>query len=75
MDFSHDEPTRELMHRMESFLTEAVYPAEPVLARQLAESPDSWRAQPIVAELQQEARSGASGTFSCLEPIRTAPAV
>ena len=57
MDFSHDEPTRELMHRMESFLTEAVYPAEPVLARQLAESPDSWRAQPIVAELQQEARS------------------
>ena len=57
MDFTPDATTVELVTRMRAFLDERVYPAEPVLARQLAESPDDWSLRPIVRELQAEARA------------------
>ena len=57
MDFSHDDKTTALIETMTSFLEEHVYPAESVLRRQLHDSPDQWSPQPIVRELQAEARS------------------
>ena len=57
MDFAPDATTVEIVARMQAFLTECVYPAEAVLERQVAETPDDWSLRPIVQELQAEARS------------------
>ncbi len=57
MDFAPDAATVEIVARMQCFLTECVYPAEAVLERQVAETPDDWSLRPIVRELQAEARA------------------
>jgi len=59
MDFGHDERTRELAARLESFMDSHIYPAEPVhheQAAQAAEEGDPWRRPPVVAELKTAAR-------------------
>jgi len=56
MDFALDTRTTELLATLEAFMTERVYPAEALLAEQLAASPTSWAAPPVVAELRAEAR-------------------
>lgn len=56
MHFEYDEKTRGLMERVEAFLEEEVYPAEPVLEEQLRANPDRWSPQAIVRELQAKAR-------------------
>jgi acyl-CoA dehydrogenase len=57
MDFAQDAATTELLATLQDFMDERVYPAEPILAAQLAEHPDSWAQQPIVEELKAEAKS------------------
>ncbi|WP_353112619.1 acyl-CoA dehydrogenase family protein [Microbacterium sp.] len=57
MDFAFDSRTQGLIAELESFLHEEVYPAEPVLERELAANPDSWRPQPVVRALQESARA------------------
>lgn len=66
MDFAYDSRTRDLMERLNAFLVEEVYPAEPVLERQLRENPDRWDFQPIVTELRQKAR--ARGLWNLFHP-------
>jgi len=56
MDFSLDQVTTDLLATLQQFMDERVYPAEHILEQQLAEHPDVWGAQPIVHELQAEAR-------------------
>lgn len=56
MDFAPDERTEQLRKQLLPFLDSHVYPAEPVLAEQLAAAPDSWEPPPVIAELQQQAR-------------------
>ena len=59
MDFGHDERTRELAARLESFMDSHIYPAEPVhheQAAQAAEEGDPWRRPAVVAELKVAAR-------------------
>ena len=56
MDFAHDARTAVLIDEVRRFLDEEVVPAEPVLAEQLAATPDEWGARPIVRELQARAR-------------------
>lgn len=67
MDFTPDPLTEELAAQLESFLDSHVYPAEPVLAEQLAARPDSWDPPPIIAELQQRARQ--LGLWNLFLPI------
>src|SRR5690606_9449852 len=55
MDFGYDARTQELRDRLQSFMDDHVYPAEPVLAAQIAEGPQ-WTRPPVVAELQAAAR-------------------
>jgi acyl-CoA dehydrogenase len=57
MDFGFDATTVDHIARMEAFLEEKVYPAEPVLSEQVESTPDVWSLRPIVRELQQEARA------------------
>ena len=56
MDFAHDARTTALIDEVRAFLDEHVIPAEPVLAEQLATTPDEWGTRPIVRELQARAR-------------------
>ncbi|HEX3678943.1 MAG TPA: acyl-CoA dehydrogenase family protein, partial [Galbitalea sp.] len=56
MDFAFDQRTTELRATLLEFMADRVYPAEAVLAEQLAASSASWAQPPIVAELQAEAR-------------------
>ncbi|MCU1422573.1 MAG: hypothetical protein JWN36_2224, partial [Microbacteriaceae bacterium] len=57
MDFAHDATTVVLIDRMRAFLDEYVYPAEPELAAELAEHPDSWATPEVIRRLQAVARS------------------
>ncbi|BCL17390.1 acyl-CoA dehydrogenase family protein [Micromonospora sagamiensis] len=56
MDFGYDETTERLRERLLDFMTERVYPAEPVFERQARDRTDPWTVPPVVAELQAEAR-------------------
>ncbi|MCW4386049.1 acyl-CoA dehydrogenase family protein [Salinibacterium sp. SYSU T00001] len=56
MQFDYDDTTKQLLARVERFMTEHVYPAESVLEEQLAAEPERWSAPPVVAELREEAR-------------------
>lgn len=57
MDFAPDAVTRDVTARVQDFLDERVLPAEPVLAAQVAATPDGWGTRPVVRELQAEARA------------------
>ena len=57
MDFAHDATTVDLIDRMQAFLDDYVYPAEPELAAELAERPDSWGTPDVIRRLQAVARS------------------
>ncbi|MER7893386.1 acyl-CoA dehydrogenase family protein [Micromonospora sp. NPDC094482] len=56
MDFAYDSRTEELRAELAAFLTEHVYPAEPVHAEQVAAAGDPWARSPVLAELKVEAR-------------------
>ncbi|MFB6890739.1 acyl-CoA dehydrogenase family protein [Kitasatospora sp. NPDC056327] len=57
MDFAHDRRTLELSERLTEFMEREVYPAEPVLAAQLADpARPAWEIPPVIAELRSAAR-------------------
>jgi acyl-CoA dehydrogenase len=60
MDFGFSDEALALQQRATDFLTECVYPAEPVFAEQLAEQlaarPDGWTAPPVMEDLKRQAR-------------------
>ncbi|MFJ2865639.1 acyl-CoA dehydrogenase family protein [Kitasatospora sp. NPDC087314] len=57
MDFAYDARTNALREQLLAFMDQHVYPAEAVLAEQLADpARPSWNVPPVVAELQAEAR-------------------
>jgi acyl-CoA dehydrogenase len=59
VDFAHDERTQDLVARLQAFLTEQVYPAEPLLTEQVAAARGTahqWSRPPVVEELKTEAR-------------------
>jgi acyl-CoA dehydrogenase len=57
MDFALDSTTTDLLARLQEYMDERVYPAEAVLAEQLAAAPGDWSQQPVIAELTTEARA------------------
>src|SRR6266851_1170536 len=59
MDFAYDARTEELREQLTAFMTEHGYPAEPVLAAQVAQAESGgrrWERPPVMAELKAEAR-------------------
>jgi acyl-CoA dehydrogenase len=56
MDFGFDDRTQELHDTLTDFMTECVYPAEPVYAAQVAAAGDPWSRPPVMAELKAQAR-------------------
>ncbi len=73
MHFSHDDATLELCKRLNDFMDSHVYPAEQVLAQQLADGP-KWTTRPIVEELKTAARErGLWNLFHELPNLTYAP--
>jgi acyl-CoA dehydrogenase len=56
MDFAYDDVTLALVERLEAFMDECVYAAEPAFFRQRAEAEDPWAPAPVLEELKAEAR-------------------
>jgi acyl-CoA dehydrogenase len=59
MDFGYDARTEEFRKRLQAFMDERVYPAEPVFAAQAranAEAGQRWQRPAVVAELKADAR-------------------
>ncbi|MFF2145941.1 acyl-CoA dehydrogenase family protein [Kitasatospora sp. NPDC058190] len=57
MDFAYDARTNELREQLLAFMDEHVYPAEPVLAEQLADpARGAWVVPPVIADLKAAAR-------------------
>ena len=46
MDFAYDDVTVALVERLQAFMDECVYPAEPAFFRQRAEAEDPWAPAP-----------------------------
>ncbi|MFI1520362.1 MULTISPECIES: acyl-CoA dehydrogenase family protein [Kitasatospora] len=58
MDFGYDARTTELLGELGAFMDEFVYPAEPVLAAQLADPARApWSVPPVVGELRAAAKA------------------
>ena len=57
MDFAPDETTRDYQARLNAFMDDFVYPAEPVYHRQRAEAGDPNFHPPVLEDLKREARS------------------
>lgn len=56
MDFAFDAKTEELRERLNAFMDEVIYPAEPIAHQQLADAPDAWGPPPILEDLKAEAQ-------------------
>jgi acyl-CoA dehydrogenase len=56
MNFEFDARTEQLRKELLAFLSERVYPAEPVFAAQVAAAADRWERPPVVDELKAAAR-------------------
>jgi acyl-CoA dehydrogenase len=56
MDFAYDDVTLSLVERLQAFMDECVYPAEPTFFRQRSEAQDPWAPAPVLEELKAEAR-------------------
>jgi acyl-CoA dehydrogenase len=56
MDFSLSDATSSLLGELTSFMTDVIYPAEPVYAEQLRNSGQPHTSPPIMEELKAEAR-------------------
>ena len=56
MDFAFDAKTEELSKKLNSFMDEFVYPAEPIAHQQMADAPDHWGPPPILDDLKAQAK-------------------
>ncbi|HSO52718.1 MAG TPA: acyl-CoA dehydrogenase family protein, partial [Actinomycetes bacterium] len=70
MDFEPSDKCRELSERLEAFMAEAVIPAEPVYAEQMAASGDGHHHPQVMEDLKAEAR--ARGLWNLFLPHATA---
>lgn len=57
MEFAYDETTERLRAELFEFMDSHVYPAESVLAEQIAGAASPWAAPPVVEDLKSAARS------------------
>jgi acyl-CoA dehydrogenase len=57
MDFAFDARTQELRERLLTFMSEQIYPAEPVFAQEVAAAAGSWERPPVIEKLKTEARA------------------
>ena len=66
MDFAHDAKTADLIGKVQAFLDEVIYPAEPKFHEQMMANyaNDTWQIPAVIKELQTEARSRGLWNFA-----------
>jgi acyl-CoA dehydrogenase len=69
VDFAFDARTEEMLRKLQSFMDEHIYPAEPLADEQRADLDSPWQTPPIVEELKQRARK--HGLWNLFLPDRT----
>ena len=56
MDFEYSDRTKALLEKLNKFMDEVIYPAEPVYEEQLNSAKDRWQLPPVMEECKAEAR-------------------
>jgi acyl-CoA dehydrogenase len=67
MEFEHSEKVRALQARVESFMTEQIYPSEEELFTQVNEG-DRWQPIPLLEALKAKAKAKAAGLWNLFLP-------
>ena len=56
MDFEYSDRSKELMEKLNKFMDEVVYPAEPVYEEQMEKAKDRWQLPAVLEECKAEAK-------------------
>ncbi|MBV8407761.1 MAG: acyl-CoA dehydrogenase family protein, partial [Alphaproteobacteria bacterium] len=56
MDFEYSDRTKALLEKLNKFMDEVIYPAEPVYEEQLNSAKDRWQLPPVLEECKAEAK-------------------
>ncbi len=56
MDFEYSDRTKALLEKLNKFMDEVIYPAEPVYEEQMEKAKDRWQLPPIIEECKAEAK-------------------
>ena len=71
MDFAYPDRAVALLERLQRFMDEEVYPAEPVYRTQMQNAADRWHPPPVMEELKARAR--AAGLWNLFLPRHAHP--
>ncbi|MBV8392205.1 MAG: acyl-CoA dehydrogenase family protein, partial [Alphaproteobacteria bacterium] len=56
MDFEYSDRTKELVEKLNKFMDEVIYPAEPVWEEQMEKAKDRWQLPKVMEECKAEAK-------------------
>ena len=56
MDFEYSDRTKALLEKLNKFMDEVIYPAEPVYEEQMEKAKDRWQLPPVIEECKAEAK-------------------
>ena len=56
MDFEYSDRTKALVEKLNKFMDEVIYPAEPVYEEQMEKAKDRWQLPPIIEQCKAEAK-------------------
>jgi hypothetical protein len=56
MDFEYSDRSKALLEKLNKFMDEVIYPAEPIYEEQMEKAKDRWQLPPIIEECKAEAK-------------------
>lgn len=56
MDFEYSDRSKALLEKLNKFMDEVIYPAEPVYEEQMEKAKDRWQLPPVIEECKAEAK-------------------
>src|SRR5436190_13506077 len=56
MDFEYSDRSKGLLEKLNKFMDEVIYPAEPVYEEQMAAAKDRWQLPPVIEQCKAEAK-------------------
>ena len=56
MDFEYSDRSKALLEKLNKFMDEVIYPAEPVYEEQMEKAKDRWQLPPVLEQCKAEAK-------------------
>ena len=56
MDFEYSDRSKALLEKLNKFMDEVIYPAEPIYEEQMESAKDRWQLPPVIEECKAEAK-------------------